>query len=74
MIPFLDRLRVAGRGTGMGDNRTLVIPVAPTIYWEIDREVREQMKISDGLIRVSIGLEDPHDLIRDFDEALQLCS
>lgn len=74
MISFLDCLRVAGRGTGMGDNRTLVIPVAPTIYWEIDRETREQMKISDGLIRVSIGLEEPGDLIRDFDEALRLGS
>ena len=72
MIPVLNRLRIAGRATGMGDARTLVIPVAPTIYWEAGREVRARMRIADGLVRVAVGLEDADDLVADFDEALGL--
>ena len=56
--------------TGLGDTRTLVIPVAPTIFWEAGPEVRARMRIADGLIRVSVGLEDLDDLVADFDQAL----
>ena len=70
MIPALDRLRVITRATGMGDTRTLVIPVAPSIYWEAGPEVRASMNIGDGLVRMSVGLEEEEDLIADFEQAL----
>ena len=70
MIPALDRLRVITRATGMGDTRTLVIPVAPSIYWEAGPEVRASMNIGDGLVRMSVGLEEVEDLIADFEQAL----
>jgi O-acetylhomoserine (thiol)-lyase len=66
----LNRLRLAVLATGMGDTRTLVIPVAPTIFWEAGAQVRAEMGIAEGLIRVSIGLEDEADLIADFAQAL----
>ena len=66
----LNRLRYAVKATGLGDNRTLVIPVAQTIFWEAGPAVRANMGIAEGLVRVSIGLEDPADLIADFDQAL----
>ncbi|MBK7615179.1 MAG: cystathionine gamma-synthase family protein [Burkholderiales bacterium] len=66
----LNRLQLAVKATGLGDTRTLVIPVAPTIFWEAGPEVRARMRIADGLIRVSVGLEDLADLIADFDQAL----
>ncbi len=74
MIPILNRLRVAVRATGMGDARTLVIPVAPTIYWESGPETRAEMNIADGLVRMSVGLEEKEDLIGDLDQALHTSS
>ncbi|MFT4191710.1 MAG: cystathionine gamma-synthase family protein [Comamonas sp.] len=69
-LPFLNRLRLPIKSTGLGDTRTLVIPVAPTIFWEAGAEVRARMGIADGLVRVSVGLEDPADLLADFRQAL----
>ena len=69
-VAVLDRLHVAVKSTGMGDTRTLVIPVAPTIFWEAGAHARAEMGIADGLVRVSVGLEDAQDLIDDFAQAL----
>jgi O-acetylhomoserine (thiol)-lyase len=54
----------------LGDNRTLAIPVAQTIYWEMGAARRAEMGIADSLIRLSIGIEDIDDLIADFTQAL----
>lgn len=70
MLAALNRLRLPIKATGLGDNRTLVIPVAPTIYWEAGPKVRAEMGIADGLVRVSVGLEPADELIADFDQAL----
>lgn len=66
----MNRLRLAVLATGLGDTRTLVIPVAPTIFWEAGPTARAEMGIADGLVRVSLGLEEPADLIADFEQAL----
>ncbi|WP_286164182.1 cystathionine gamma-synthase family protein [Azoarcus sp. DN11] len=70
MVDVLNRLTLPIKATGLGDTRTLIIPVAPTIFWEAGPAVRAAMGIAEGLIRVSIGLEDEADLISDFDRAL----
>ncbi|MFZ2651178.1 MAG: cystathionine gamma-synthase family protein [Burkholderiaceae bacterium] len=70
MLSVLNRMRLCIKATGMGDTRTLVIPVAQTIYWEMGASARAAMGIAEGLIRVSVGLEDAQDLIADFDQAL----
>lgn len=70
LTAVLNKLQLAVKSTGLGDTRTLVIPVAPTIFWEAGPEVRARMGIADGLIRVSVGLEDLDDLVADFDQAL----
>jgi O-acetylhomoserine (thiol)-lyase len=67
---FLDRLRNVVLSSNLGDNRTLAIPVAHTIYWEMGPERRKSMGIADSLIRVSVGIEDRDDLIADFEQAL----
>ncbi|MEH3086443.1 MAG: cystathionine gamma-synthase family protein [Xylophilus ampelinus] len=69
-LAFLDRLKLAVKSTGLGDTRTLVIPVAPTIFWEAGPEVRARMGIADGLVRVSVGLEETPELLADFRQAL----
>lgn len=67
---FLNLLSLPIKATGLGDTRTLIIPVASTIFWEAGPIVRKDMQISDGLIRVSVGLENIQDLINDFTFAL----
>ena len=70
VFDFLNRLNVLALATHLGDNRTLVLPVAHTIYYEMGPETRALMGISDNLLRVSIGIEDVQDLIGDFHQAL----
>jgi O-acetylhomoserine (thiol)-lyase len=67
---FLNRLRIVISSSHLGDNRTLAIPVAHTIYWEMGPQRRAEMGIADSLIRLSIGIEDVDDLIDDFGQAL----
>ncbi len=70
VFELLNRLQVAVLSSNLGDNRTLAIPVAHTIFWEMGAERRAEMGIAQGLIRVSIGIEDTADLIADFRQAL----
>lgn len=67
---FMNRLRVVVKSSNLGDNRTLAIPVAHTIYYEMGPERRASMGIDDSLIRISVGIEEPDDLVADFDQAL----
>jgi O-acetylhomoserine (thiol)-lyase len=67
---FLNRLRIVVLSSNLGDNRTLAIPVAHTIFWEMGAERRAAMGIADSLIRVSCGIEDRDDLVADFVQAL----
>ncbi len=69
-LDFLNRLQLVISSSHLGDNRTLAIPVAQTIYWEMGPERRAEMGIADSLIRLSIGIEDIDDLIADFTQAL----
>ena len=67
---FLNRLEIVVSSSNLGDNRTLAIPVAHTIFWEMGAERRKEMGIAESLIRISIGIEDCADLIEDFGQAL----
>jgi O-acetylhomoserine (thiol)-lyase len=67
---FLNRLRCVVLSSNLGDNRTLAIPVAHTIFHEMGAERRASMGIADSLIRLSVGIEDCDDLIADFAQAL----
>jgi O-acetylhomoserine (thiol)-lyase len=66
----LDRLQIAVISSNLGDARTLVIPVAQTIYWELGEVKRRDMGIAESLVRVSVGIEDSEDLLGDFAQAL----
>ena len=67
---FLNRLQVVISSSHLGDNRTLAIPIAHTIYWEMGPQRRAEMGIADSLIRLAVGIEDLDDLIGDFGQAL----
>lgn len=66
----LNKLQSVVLSSHLGDNRTLAIPVAHTIFFEIGPEARASMGISDGTIRISVGTEDQDDLLEDFEQAL----
>ncbi|SHG50798.1 cystathionine gamma-synthase family protein [Massilia sp. CF038] len=68
---YLNRMDIAISASNLGDTRTLVIPVAHTIFFEMGAERRASMGIAESLIRVSVGIEDPADLLADFAAALQ---
>ena len=55
--------------THLGDNRTLALPVASTIFYENGLEERQKMGISEGMIRLSVGIEETDDLVSDFKQA-----
>ncbi len=71
---FMNNLRCVVLSSHLGDNRTLAIPVAHTIYWEMGPESRANMGINDSLIRISVGIEDIEDIIHDFDTALNMAT
>ena len=67
---FMNHLDVVIKSSNLGDNRTLAIPVAHTIYFEMGPERRASMGIDDSLIRMSVGIEEVDDLIGDLEQAL----
>jgi O-acetylhomoserine (thiol)-lyase len=67
---YLNRLKLGIPASNLGDTRTLVIPVAHTIFFEMGAERRASMGIAESLIRVSVGIEDTADLLDDFRNAL----
>jgi len=68
---FLRKTELATITANIGDSRTLALHMASTIYSDFDLETRKFLGITDGLIRISIGLEDPQDIIDDFLNAVK---
>jgi O-acetylhomoserine (thiol)-lyase len=68
---FLNKLKLVVKSSNLGDTRTLAIPVAHTIFFELGPERRAEMGIPDSMIRLSIGIEDSEDLLEDFRQALE---
>jgi len=66
-----DALELAWVATSLGGTHTLVGHAASTTHRQMDPDVRRAAGIADGLVRVSVGLEDVEDLIEDFDRALE---
>ena len=67
---FLNNMDIVIASSNLGDTRTLAIPVAHTIYYEMGTERRASMGIDDSMIRFSVGVEDIEDLLEDFQKAL----
>jgi methionine-gamma-lyase len=67
---FCDGLDLAWIATSLGGTHTLVGHAASTTHRQMDPDARRRAGIADGLVRVSVGLEDVDDLIEDFDHAL----
>ncbi len=67
---FIDALSLFSHVANVGDTRSLVIHPATTTHQQLTSEERRQAGVPDDLVRLSIGLEDPEDLIEDLQAAL----
>ena len=67
---FINNLDLVICSSNLGDTRSLAIPVAHSIYFEMGAERRASMGIDDSLVRFSIGIEELDDLLADFEQAL----
>lgn len=68
---FINRLQMCVRAISLGTVDTLVSHPASMSHFGIPREERLKYGITDGLIRLSVGIENIEDIIRDLDQALQ---
>ncbi|NOR56639.1 MAG: aminotransferase class I/II-fold pyridoxal phosphate-dependent enzyme [Sulfurovum sp.] len=66
---FLNALKLVILTANIGDNRSLALHMTSTIYSDFDAEARKFLGVHEGLIRVSIGLEDPKSIVEDFLQA-----
>lgn len=67
---MINNLQLAKNLPNLGDIRTLVIHPASTIYSNVSPEKQRELGVTPGLIRISVGIENPEDIINDFDRAL----
>jgi O-succinylhomoserine sulfhydrylase len=67
---LLNALQLIDISNNIGDARSLMCHNASTTHYSVSAEAREQMGVSEGMLRINVGLEDPQDVIDDLDQAL----
>jgi methionine-gamma-lyase len=68
---FIDKLQMCIRAVSLGTCDTLLSHPASMTHYSVPKEKREQYGITDGLIRMSVGIENVQDIILDLEQALQ---
>ncbi len=68
---FLNALSLIDISNNLGDSKSLVTHPATTTHSRLTPEQRAEMGIGDGLVRLSVGLEDAQDVIEDLDQAIE---
>ncbi len=71
---FVEGVRIARMAASLGGVHTLVIQPAAVTHTQLSSDERAAIGITDGLIRVSMGIEDTKDLLADFEHALRAAS
>ncbi|GAA0777934.1 O-succinylhomoserine sulfhydrylase [Roseibium denhamense] len=69
---FVNALELIKISNNLGDAKSLITHPATTTHQSIGEEARAELGISDGILRFSVGLEDPQDLIEDIEKALSV--
>ena len=67
---FLNAIKMCSLSANLGDTRTIITHPASTTHSKLSVEERLEVGITDGLVRVSIGLENCNDIISDIEHAL----
>jgi O-succinylhomoserine sulfhydrylase len=68
---FLDSVRLVSHSPNLGDTRTIVTHPSSTTHSKLTEEERQRVGIVPGLVRISVGLEHPDDVIADLEQALR---
>jgi O-acetylhomoserine (thiol)-lyase len=68
---FIESVKLLSHLANIGDAKTLVIHPASTTHQQLTREEQETTGVTEDYVRLSIGIEDPDDIIEDIDQALQ---
>lgn len=68
---FLNSIKMCSLSANLGDTRTIVTHPASTTHHSLSEEARLEVNITDGLVRVSVGLEHVEDIIADLEQALK---
>jgi O-succinylhomoserine sulfhydrylase len=71
---FLDALRLCSHSPNLGDTRTIVTHPTSTTHSKLTEEERQRVGITPGLVRISVGLEHPEDVLADLVQALDAAS
>ena len=69
-IKFIDALQMLSITANLGDSRTIVTHPVTTTHSKLSTEEREKVGITDGLIRMAVGLENIEDIISDIEQAV----
>jgi O-succinylhomoserine sulfhydrylase len=67
---FLNSLKMISFSANLGDTRSIATHPASTTHSKLSQEEKASVGITDGLIRVSVGLEHINDIISDIDQAI----
>lgn len=67
---LISSLKLATRAASLGGFETLIVHPASMWSLQLSEELRAATGINEGLVRISVGLEDENDLLRDFEQAL----
>jgi O-succinylhomoserine sulfhydrylase len=67
---FLDKIKMCSLSANLGDTRTIVTHPSSTTHGRLSEEDRLEVGITNGLVRVSVGLENVADIIEDLNQAL----
>ena len=67
---FLNQVKICSLAESLGGVETLISLPALMTHASMPQEVRERVGITDGLVRLSVGIEDVEDIIADLDQAL----
>ncbi len=67
----LDALEMIDISNNIGDTKSLMTHPSSTTHSSLTEEVRQTMGVTQGMLRISVGLEDPLDVIEDLDQALR---
>jgi methionine-gamma-lyase len=67
----MDRVKIFARAASLGDTRSLIVHSASTSHRAVPRDQRLAIGVTDGLVRLSVGIEAAEDLLEDLDQALQ---
>lgn len=68
---FMDSLELCVRATTLGDVFTTVSHSASSSHRELTEKRRNALGITEGLVRISVGIEDPTDILADIEQALE---